>query len=110
MMDQMNKKQMLYQLKVLYNKLDDYKKNPKLIPEFTAGELYALNKAIGFISDEDNDKENIDKIKDDCMKKMKEEIQNRCDHVWGEEHWICSTGGWRRCSKCGKIENFYERD
>ena len=110
MMDRMNKKQMLYQLKVLYNKLDDYKKDPKFIPEFTDGELYALDKAIGFINDEDNDKDNISKIKDDCMKKMKEEIQNRCDHVWDEEHWTCSTGGWRRCSKCGKTEIFYERD
>ena len=44
------------------------------------------------------------------MKKMKEEIQNRCDHVWDEEHWTCSTGGWRRCSKCGKTKTFYERD
>ena len=106
----MNKKGMIYQLNSLLSKINDYKDNPKLIPEFTIGERYALIEAIDFINDEKNDTENIYKIKQDYEKKLKEEIQEHCDHVWGEDHWTWSCGGYHKCTKCGKIEEFYERD
>ena len=42
--------------------------------------------------------------------KTREEIQEHCDHNWGEEHWTWSCGGYRKCTKCGKIAKLYERD
>lgn len=55
----MNKKQMIYQLNSLLNKINDYKDNPKLIPEFTIGEQHALIDAIDFINNKKNNIENI---------------------------------------------------
>ena len=105
----MNKKQIVYQLNSLLYKINDYKDNPKLIPEFTIGEQHALIDAIDFINNEKNDAENIYKIKQDYDKKLKEEIQEHCDHNW-IEHWTWCCGGYKTCSKCGKIQDFYERD
>lgn len=106
----MNKEQAIYQLKRALEKIIDYKVNSKLIPEFTAGEEYALKYAIDFLKNENNDSKNINKIKQTYEEKLKEEIQEHCDHVWGEDHWTWSCGGYHKCTKCGKIEEFYERD
>lgn len=106
----MNKKQVIYQLNSVVNKIVDYKINSKLIPEFTTGEEYALKYAIMFLKDDENDKNNINKIKQTYKEKTREEIQEHCDHNWGEKHWTWSCGGYRKCIKCGKIEEFYERD
>ena len=105
----MNKKGMIYQLNSLLSKINDYKDNPNLIPEFTIGEQHALIEAIDFINNEKNDAENIYKIKQDYEKKLKEGIQEHCDHNW-IEHWTWCCGGYKICSKCGKIQDFYERD
>ena len=105
----MNKKGMIYQLNSLLSKINDYKDNPNLIPEFTIGEQHALIDAIDFINNEKNDAENIYKIKQDYDKKLKEEIQEHCDHHW-IEHWTHCCGGYMTCSKCGKTQDFYERD
>lgn len=50
----MNKKGMIYQLNSLLSKINDYKDNPNLIPEFTIGEQHALIDAIDFINNENN--------------------------------------------------------
>lgn len=109
---QMNKQQIIYQLERLLDKLNDCKiKAPKSYsPYFTEAERQALDYAIKFMSDDKNDASNIYKIKDDYNKKLKIEIQEHCDHTWGEEHWTWSCGGYHKCTKCGKIEDFYERD
>jgi hypothetical protein len=109
---QMNKQQIIYQLERLLDKLNDCKiKGPKSYsPYFTEAERQALDHAIKFMSDEKNDASNIYKIKDDYNKKLQSEIQAHCDHTWGEEHWTWSCGGYRKCTKCGKTEDFYERD
>lgn len=109
---QMNKQQIIYQLKRLLDKLNDYKiEAPKSYSSyFTEAEHNALQYAINFMKNENNDANNINKIKQDYNKKLKEEIQEHCDHEWGEEHWTWSCGGYRKCSKCGKTEDFYERD
>ncbi len=106
----MNKKQVIYQLNSLLYKINDYKDNPKLMLEFTIGERYALIEAIDFLSNENNDANNISKIKEEYKETLKEEIQKNCDHTWGENHWTWSCGGYHKCTKCGKIEEFYERD
>lgn len=106
----MNKKQVIYQLNSIVNKIFDYKINSKLVPEFTTAEEYELKYAIMFLKDEANDKKNIDNIKQTYKEILKEEIQKNCDHTWGEEHWTWSCGGYRKCTKCGKIKEFYERD
>lgn len=106
----MNKKQVIYQLNSIVSKIADYKINSKLIPEFTTAEEYALKYAIMFLKDDDNDKNNINKIKQKYKEKVIEEIQEHCDHVWGEDHWTWSCGGYHKCIKCGKTEEFYERD
>jgi len=36
--------------------------------------------------------------------------KEECNHDWGEEHWTWSCGGYRKCSKCGAVKDFYERD
>lgn len=33
-----------------------------------------------------------------------------CNHVWGPENWVDSCFYECKCTKCGKIETFYERD
>lgn len=104
-----NKKGMIYQLNSLLSKINDYKDNPNLIPEFTIGEQHALIDAIDFINNEKNDASHINKIKEDYDKKLKEEIQEHCDHNW-IEHWTWCCGGYMTCSKCGKTQDFYERD
>jgi len=106
----MNKKQVIYQLNSIVSKIVNYQINSKLIPEFTVAEEYALKYAIMFLKDEENDKKNIDNIKQTYKETLKEEIQKNCDHVWGEDHWTWSCGGYHKCTKCGKIEEFYERD
>ena len=106
----MNKEQIIYQLERLLDKVNDCKGNSMFKPEFTSTECQALQYAINFMKNEKNDVNNIDKIKQDYEKKLKEEIQEYCDHIWGEDHWTWSCGGYRKCTKCGKIEDFYERD
>ena len=106
----MNKKQVIYQLNSIVNKIVDYKINSKLVPEFTTAEEYALKYAIDFLSNEHNDVNNINKIKEEYKETLKGEIQKNCDHTWGEDYWTWSCGGFHKCTKCGKIEEFYERD
>jgi hypothetical protein len=40
---------------------------------------------------------------------VKDAEQKYCDHNWIKE-WTWSCGGYKKCSKCGAIEDFYERD
>lgn len=35
--------------------------------------------------------------------------QNNCSHNWYKT-WTWHSGGYRECTKCGRIETFYERD
>jgi hypothetical protein len=106
----MNKEQIIYQLKCILEKIRDYNLNSKIVPEFTWGEEIALKRAIDFMKDKNNDSKNIDKIKQDYNQKLKEEIQERCDHDWGYKRWVDSCFYTCTCRKCGKVEEFYERD
>ncbi len=105
----MNKNQIVYQLNSLLNKIKYYRFNNISAPEFNLGERNALIEAINFIKDENNDAENIFKIKQDYEQKLKEEIQEHCDHKW-VKNWTWSCGGYLECLKCGKRQEFYERD
>ena len=109
----MNKKQVIYQLKQVLNKVKDNRYNSLknyFTSDFTEAERDALQYAIDFLSNEHNDANNINKIKEEYKETLKEEIQEHCDHTWGEDHWTWSCGGYHKCTKCGKIEEFYERD
>lgn len=37
-------------------------------------------------------------------------IQAHCEHEWGRVIWNDSCWGYRTCIKCGKVEDYYERD
>ena len=52
----------------------------------------------------------LDELKDKHRAEIRSAIQDHCDHEWGEVDWVCATGGFRRCRKCGKSEMYYERD
>lgn len=108
----MNKQEIICQLERLLDKLNYCKitEPDSYYSYFTDTEHQALGYAIEFMGDEKNDASNIYKIKDDYNKRLQSEIQSHCDHTWGEEHWTWSCGGYRKCTKCGKIEDFYERD
>ena len=105
----LNKQQVIYQLNSLLTKINDYRDHPNLKPEFNIGERHALIEAINFLKNENNDASHINKIKEDYNKKLKEEIQEHCDHNW-IEHWTWCCGGYLKCTKCGKEQDFYERD
>ena len=80
----LNKNQAIFQLEQVLNKVKDcrYKSLTKFTTYFTEAERDALQYAIDFMKNENNDADNIYKIKQDYDKKLKEEIQERCDHEW----------------------------
>lgn len=102
----MNKYEILYQLNNILEKLDNCKRFPK-IPQITGNELKSLKEVIDYLKDEDK---RFAEIKEDYEKKLRFNIQKHCDHAWGRENWTWSCGGYRVCTKCGKVEDFYERD
>ena len=42
--------------------------------------------------------------------KIRSAIQSHCDHHWGYKEWVDSCFYKCTCTKCGKVETFYERD
>ena len=108
----LNKNQAIFQLEQVLNKVKDcrYKSLTKFTPYFTEAERDALQYAINFMKNENNDADNIYKIKQDYDKKLKEEIQERCDHELIRKTWVDACFYECTCRKCGKVEEFYERD
>ena len=47
---------------------------------------------------------------EEYRKEIKKSIQENCDHDFGPVTWTWSCGGYRVCNKCGKHEDYYERD
>jgi len=52
----------------------------------------------------------LSKLEDKHRAEIRIAIQNHCVHDWGPVEWTWSCGGYRTCSKCGKTEDYYERD
>lgn len=108
-----NKEHSIALLKDILRKMKDYKKfkydKHNLPFDITKSEIDAIENIISFMENPDNDADNIYKIKQDYDKKLKIEIQEHCDHDW-IEHWTWCCGGYLKCTKCGKTQDFYERD
>ena len=41
---------------------------------------------------------------------IRRSIQENCDHDWGYKNWVDYCFYTCKCTKCGKVEEFYERD
>ena len=52
----------------------------------------------------------LGELKDKHREEIRSAIREHCDHEWGPVNWTWSCGGYRTCRKCGKTEDYYERD
>jgi len=105
----MDDKRAIFLLKNIIEKVKEARKDWKLEfhPHLTFAEEDAINYAINKI---ENKSENGYISKDEYERRLKEEIQEHCDHDWVGERWVDACFYESTCRKCGKVETFYERD
>ena len=106
----MDEKRAIFLLKHIIEKVKEARKDWKIDefrPHLTFAEEDAINYVINFI---ENKSENSYISKDEYERRLKEEIQEHCDHDWVGERWVDSCFYVSTCRKCGKVETFYERD
>lgn len=90
--------------KLIFRTPDDYEFKEELIDRMLVYIIYhdilLKEKIKGSYENE------IDNIKEEA----KSTVQNNCDHHWGYKDWVDSCYYKCKCTKCGKVEYFYERD